>query len=400
MRLPKKFAQKSRKVTYFIHLWTGLLLGFWLVLMGLTGSILSWKSELMEWETRQRVSAPVPDPTAKKIPVSRAIAALKGFDPELNPGRGINVPVSDTGYYLYRTRNQVNGKRVTHIYVVHPVTAKVYPPVVLSTLWIDVTEQFHHNLLIGVKGTVTNGFFTFFTLFMLISGAWLWWPSNLKQFKQRIVLKRGVSLKRTLYDLHNIMGVYMYGLLFLVTLTGVIICYNGQTEQSIRNAINRSYGIADEPRRGAGGEGRGAGGEGRGGRLQNGEGGNLREPLPIDVLVEKAREAMPGYTLVSVKEPRRAGQPFQASYDYYSLTTASVPFDPYTGERLMTGGETAFGRAPSPGATFMGAIFNLHYGWFGGNWSKVLYCLSHWACLSLVFGCGLERRRCRPKTGS
>ncbi len=409
MKPPKKLSQKSRKVFYLIHLWTGLLLGLWLVLMGLTGSLLSWRAEITEWEVRQRVSAPTPDPGAQKIPVSRAIAALKAFNPELKPERGITLPVSRTGYYLHSARGEVNGKRIAHVYLVHPDTAKVYPPVVKSTLWIDINEQIHHNLLAGVKGTIANGFFTFFALFMLISGAWLWWPSNLQQFKTRIVLKRGASLKRTLHDLHNVSGVYLFVILFTLALTGVIICYNGQTDQSIRRGINRLAGVKDEPQPRRGGAERGREGApvlGRrnggpeqssgatGSTLARAGGASTQEstapevdgrggPLPIDVIVEKARAALPHNPLVSIRAPRRPGQPYMATYEFVRITNGGVPFDPYTGERLKTSGEAAFGRPLSPGTTVMGAVFHLHYGWYAGVWSKTLYSLTGLMPLSL-----------------
>lgn len=373
MKLPRQFSQKARKVFYFIHLWTGLLLGFWLVLMGLTGSLLSWRAEMTEWETRQRVSAPVPDANAAKIPVSQAIAALKEFNTELNPERGMNLPVSKTGYYLHNARGEVNGEHVTMVYLVNPVTARVYPPVNRSTLWIDITERFHHNLLVGVKGTVTNGFFTFFTLFMLISGAWLWWPSNLAQLRQRTLLKSGINLRRTLYDLHNMSGVYLFGVLFLITLTGVIIDYNGQTDQSVTKWISRLGGVKEEPRRTRGEEGRGRGPEqGRGAPTRT----DGRKPLPIDTMVEKARAALPNNTLVAIRAPRRPGQPFRASYDLVRITSGDVPFDPYTGERIRSSNEAAFNRPASPGTKVMGAVFHLHYGWYGGYWTKVVYCLT------------------------
>lgn len=381
MRLPRKFSQKSRKLFYFIHLWTGLILGLWLVMMGLTGSILSWKTELNEWQVRQSVSAPIPDTSGETIPVSRAIEALKAANPDLTPERGITLPTSKRGYYLHQARGEVNGERVSQMYLVDPVTAKVYPPVVTNDLIAEVTERIHHNLLIGVKGTVTNGFLTFFTLFLLASGIWLWWPSNMKQLKKRILWERGISLKRTLYDLHNIMGVYLFWLLFLVTLTGVLICYNGQTDQSIAKAINRSAGVEEQPRER---RGEGGGRRGREGRrevsLVSADG---RQPLPIDVLVEKARTALPNNPLVQVRMPRRPDQPFLANYEFIRITDGGVPFDLYTGKRLDTKIEAAFGRPPTPGATFMGAVFHLHYGWFAGNWSKILYCISGFLPLGL-----------------
>jgi len=345
--------------------------------MGLTGSILSWKYELIEWEVRQRVAAPVPVPGHEIIPASKAIAALKAFNPELKPERSLYLPVSKTGYYWHSARGEVNGERVSQVYLVHPVTAKVYPPVIQSTLWIDITERFHHNLLVGVKGTVTNGFLTFFTLFMLISGLWLWWPSNLKQLKLRLWIKSRGSLKRLLYDLHNMMGIYLFGLLFLITLTGVLICYNGQTDQSVTKGINRLTGVPEKPRSRGGGR--------RGGRQIPSlvEEAKNNKPLPIDVMVEKARAALPHNRVTTISSPRSPGQPFKASYEFVRITNDGVSFDPYTGERLHSVPSAAFGRAPSTGTKAMGAIFHLHYGWFGGVWLKVLYCISGFLPLGL-----------------
>jgi uncharacterized iron-regulated membrane protein len=385
MRLPKKFSQKSRKVFFFIHLWTGLLIGLWFVMMGLTGSLLSWKSEIGEWEARRTVSAPLPKAGEKIIPASKAVAALQAAYPDLNVGRGLNLPNAHGGYYS--VINRVRGKgdeRTTHIYLINPVTAQVYPPVEREKLWIDITEKFHWSLLLGVKGVQTNGFLTFFTIFMLISGIWLWWPSNLKQFKQRITWKRGVNLRRSLYDLHNMMGVYMFPLLMLIAFTGLVICYNGQTDQSIRKGINNLAGVKEEPRGGrGGGEGRGQG-RGREGAIVRGERGGRGDAadsgnqLSIDQMVVKAQEALPNNTLTSIRLPRRPSQPFQATYDRFELGSAGVSFDSTTGQRLNSDGSPA-----NPGDTTMNTMFQLHYGWFGGNWSKILYCISGFFPLGL-----------------
>lgn len=100
-------------------------------------------------------------------------------------------------------------------------------------------------------------------------------------------------------------------------------------------------------------------------------------------MVEKARAALPNNRLVSIRAPRRPGEPFRAAYELVRITSGDVPFDPYTGERQSSDGEAAFGRSASPGTTTMGAVFHLHYGWFGGNWTKTLYCLTGFVPLGL-----------------
>lgn len=401
MRLPKQFSKKARNYFLIIHLWTGLALGLWFVMIGLTGTVLAWRSEFTSWEARMRVGAPKPGADDKIIPVSKAIEALKAVDPELTPERGFYVPPGEYAYYLYNARGEFNGERTSMIYLVNPVTAHVYPPVPRNTMWVETIEHLHADLIAGARGAVANGIFSFFALFMLISGAWLWWPSNWKQFKNRVLLKRGVSIRRTLYDLHNIMGVYLFGLLFLLTVTAVLLVWEGQTNNSIRRGIDRMAGIQEEPRGGrriGGGEGNGGSNSGQGqgqrGRGNRGaavqrssatvSGGTMPDvevrgkELDRDVLVEKARAALPNSTLVFVSFPRRPGQPFQTAFDPIGFNNGLVLFDPYTGERL-----DATGRTFTPGALTMKAVGDLHYGWFGGVWSKFFYSLSGFLPLGL-----------------
>ncbi len=373
MRLPKQFSKKARNYFLIIHLWTGLALGLWFVMIGISGSVLAWRSEFTSWEARMRVGAPKPGPNDKIIPVSRAIEALKAVDPKLTPERGFYVPPGEYAYYLYNARGEFNGERTTMIYLVNPVTAHVYPPVPRSTLWVETIEHLHADLIAGARGAIANGIFSSFALFMLISGAWLWWPSNWKQFKNRILLKPGVSIRRTLYDLHNMMGVYLFGLLFLLTVTAVLLVWEGQTDNSIRRGIDRMAGIKEEPRGGRRGSGSATV---SGGMMPDIE---VRgKELDRDVLVEKARAALPNSTLVFVSFPRRPGQPFQTAFDPIGFNNGLVLFDAYTGERL-----DATGRTFTPGALTMKAVGDLHYGWFGGVWSKFFYSLSGFIPLGL-----------------
>ena len=361
MKLPRKFSQTARKTCFVIHLWTGLILGLWFVVIGLSGSVLAWRSEFTGWEARQRVGAPKPRAGEKIIPASRAIAAFKAADPKLKPERGFYLPPGEYAYYLLNARGQVNGKRTSLIYLVNPVTGQAYPPVDRSTLWVEFFEHLHANLLAQAKGNIANGVLSFFALFLLATGAWLWWPSNWKQLKNRLWIKRGATLRRTLYDWHNVLGVYLFGLLFLLALTGVLLVWNGQTEQGLTKFVD-SWTSAPKP------------------AVQGSEtvsGGQMPDIAPrgkmlgVDELVARAKAAVPGGTLVFISLPSRPQQPFQTAFDPIGFNNGLVLFDPYTGQRLSANGSTF-----STGEMTMKVAGDLHYGWFGGVWSKLFYSLS------------------------
>lgn len=361
MKLPRKFSQSARKTCFVIHLWTGLILGLWLVMIGLTGSVLAWRSEFTGWEARMRVGAPKPRAGESIISPSRAIAAFKAANPKLTPERGFFLPPGEYGYYLMNSFGQKNGESQTLIYLVNPVTGQTYPPVDRSTLWVETFEHLHAELIAGAKGNIANGVLSFVALFLLATGAWLWWPSNWKQFKQRISIKRGTTLRRTLYDWHNVLGIYLFGLLFLLTLTGVVLVWNGQTDKSLTKWVDARTS-ARKP------------------KVQGSEtvsGGQMPNIVPrgqmlgVDELVTRARAAVPGATLLFISLPSQADLPFQTAFDPIGFNNGLVLFDPYSGERLAANGDTF-----STGEKTLKAVGDLHYGWFGGAWSKFFYSLS------------------------
>ncbi len=367
MKLPRTVAKNARKVFYFIHLWTGLVLGLWFVAIGLTGSVLAWRSEWTTWETRSRVGAPNPGPNDVIIPVSRAIAAFKAGNPDLKPERSvIYVPADKLEFRQYRinARGKINGKDAPLIFLVNPVTGQAYPLVSRETMWVPWMETFHSDLLAEARGSVAKGFFSLFALFLLLSGAWLWWPSSLAQFKRRITFKRGVSLHRVLYDFHNALGVYLYGLLFLLTLTAVLLVWDGQTKKSIATSIDRKMDTSAATRK-AHSNGRSLSGGTMPVVAPSGT------PLGVDELVAKAKAAVPNKTLVTIKLPLKPNQPFQASFDPIGFNSGVEFFNPYSGDKIEATEPTH-----SPGSNLMKTVGNLHYGWFGGVWSQFFYGLS------------------------
>ncbi|RYG87966.1 hypothetical protein EON77_01335 [bacterium] len=358
MRLPKAFARRARKVFFFLHLWTGVVFGLWLVTMGLTGVALAWRSELMGLEAQRLVGQPTPAAGARIISPSQAAAALKAAHPDLQPEFSMFIPPREYGTYLHFGRGGGEGQA---LFIVDPVTAKVYPPIDRSQLWIDWAERLHADLLLEAKGAVANAVFNGFAFVMLVSGILLWWPSTLKALRLRLTVRRRVSLKRTVSDLHNVAGIYLAGVLVLLAVTAFGLFLNRQTENGIGRTVDGWYGMKTEPRA-------------RRGR----PGGARRRPTPpaetaipgnldLDTLAARAQAAVPNAVLTHVAMPRRAGDPFGGSFLPIGFDNGLVQFDARTGAILPVQ------RSFSPGTNATRLIGDLHYGWFGGYWSKWLY---------------------------
>jgi len=68
----------------------------------------------------------------------------------------------------------------------------------------------------------------FLFLFILFSGLVLWWPKKLKYLKKRATFKwkPTTKWKRKNYDLHAIVGFYIYSLAFVLAFTGSVMAFN------------------------------------------------------------------------------------------------------------------------------------------------------------------------------
>jgi uncharacterized iron-regulated membrane protein len=355
MRLSRTFARRARKTFFFIHLWTGLLLGLWFTAVGLTGSGLAFMDELTALEVRTRLGIEGSAAGARLIPPSQALAAVKSAHPELSrrSTASMLVPTGRFPFYIFWKLPERRSGGDTMMYVVDPYSAKAYPPLNYTRFWIAWVKSLHMDLLAGATGLIANGVLSFFALFMLLSGIWLWWPATVNQLRMRLTLKRGQSIRRTLYDLHNMMGIYLFGLLFITTLTAVIWVADSATEGGVVKAIDKQ-----KPKREAPPEVTPQG-----------------TVLNVDLLVEKVGLALPEARINFISLPQKPNQPFVAQFFRSSnglLSEGQIALDPYSGNVFKIVRESE----KSTGQKTMTVVEDLHRGVYAGIWSKILYLLT------------------------
>ena len=448
-------SHRARRVFVWLHLWLGLILGVWFSLIGVTGSVLAWRSELSAMELSRKFPVEKPSADAPIIPLSQAVAAMKKAHPQA-PSRSlatVTIPHSRMPFYSFSLgSSRANMETV----VVDPYSARVHPPVKMRTLLVGTTQQFHQRLIAGPRGYLVNGALTALSIPLLLSGLWLWWPTKWKHLKARLTVKRGVSLKRTLYDLHNVTGIYLYLVLFVTTLTGALIVVSHVAEDGIMAMWNQPPAGAQRGGAARGGAERGGaerGGAERGSRAAGesnrvldsaraeprqagarqaearteenrlvsgaarGEQENRAEPraggtaraggreseaapsvVPQgkrrsdDGLVELARNLRTQNELTRVKIPQRDDQALEATYLLtLGMQSNETVFIDPYAKRILKVVEPR-------GSSYMQWTRGLHFGVFGGVVSKVLYTLAGLAPLGLfVTGALLWWRKFKHK---
>jgi uncharacterized iron-regulated membrane protein len=110
----------------------------------------------------------------------------------------------------------------------------------LGSGFARLLHNIHTRLLAGRIGEYFVGAITVVTLIILVTGVVLWWPRKI------LSVLRGASWKRINFDLHNIFGIYASIFLVYVTLSGIIISFEGFTDPFLKKQLDRH--VETQPR--------------------------------------------------------------------------------------------------------------------------------------------------------
>lgn len=193
-----------RRAAFQIHLWLGILIALYVVVIAISGSLLVFKNEL------QRAS--LPQTHQQSAPDLNRIIARAQSDHTTGRLTFVAPPQDPTPWWtLYYSDAQ------GHNHVIY-ADAATGIPFGHHRLWIDWVEDLHVYLLAGQTGFVVNCVLGICLLLATLSGIVLWWR-GMRQWQQglRIALRNG--WKRINYDFHSAVGFW----------TLLIVCWWGAT---------------------------------------------------------------------------------------------------------------------------------------------------------------------------
>ena len=272
--LPPRTTLALRRFVYFAHLWVGLVLGLYFVVMGLSGSLLLFENELDAATHRSlfTVSAPAGqaalplDALAAAVTLRHPGATINSLTLPQSPDQSLRVGFAPPN----QTANQRSGRREAFV---NPYTAAIIGERQAGGMFFPWVLRLHRQFLLDDVGQTLNGYGVLFLIVLLVSGLWLWWPSAqsfARQFRQRTTIQRGASTKRLVFDIHNLVGFYSSLVLLVITVTAASYFWKPQTIAIVSTLTGTPMVAAtDGP---GGGRGRGEGGRQRQGRGQPGSG--------------------------------------------------------------------------------------------------------------------------------
>ncbi|TDO24205.1 PepSY-associated TM helix domain-containing protein [Pedobacter duraquae] len=216
---PKTLKSEFGKVISFLHLWLGLAAGTILLVVALTGCILTFEDELTPiiYAQEQKVT-----PAPARLSADSLVSLAKLTYPKKKIFR-IYLPAEKD--QSVKVTFGTKKKGYDYLYM-NPYTGAILAKGKEAERFFPVVLNLHRYLLAGDTGKIITGISCAITFFMTLSGLYLWWPNNKKVLKQRLKVKMDASRKRLNWDLHGVGGFYAMIFLFFITLTGLIWSYD------------------------------------------------------------------------------------------------------------------------------------------------------------------------------
>ena len=208
-----------------LHRYLGWLVGIWLALISLSGAVLLFKNDLLRWQYPQLQNQVMP-------------AHISHWGPLLNKLQ----QQSEIRYVKYPAPDAPWLEAVSHSNQRYYYNAR-YQSVLTRTPhgdWIDWLYDFHLHLLGGNTGQTVLGVIGLFCLLLFISGIVQWWPKHLSSRVFRLP-KPGVN-PRALRQWHSLLALSFAPLLFITSLTGSLMVFNGEFR-----AVLKVFSTSAEP---------------------------------------------------------------------------------------------------------------------------------------------------------
>lgn len=205
-----------RKAMFQIHLWLGLLLVVYAIMIGISGSILVFREELQELTGLNPNLPAISADGRQSIGFHGAAAAIRAKYPKAVIGFVYPPRKENPGYYVLLSNGR---ERLTA--TVHPYTSEillVQPPKSNWLLWFG---QMHYFLLLSPNpGFVINGIASGLLVVMSLTGLVIWWP-GIRQWIRAFSVDFSLSWKRINWDLHNVTGFWTLSIVLIWAISGV-----------------------------------------------------------------------------------------------------------------------------------------------------------------------------------
>jgi uncharacterized iron-regulated membrane protein len=204
-----------RRALFQVHLWSGIGIGLYVLMISVTGSVLVYSNELYVAATPKPIlsTGPGQELTDDQLK-DTAMRAYAGYQVvRLSRGR-------DQATDVWLRRGDEIERRLFD-----PRTGddlgEAEPRSLRLVSWL---LDLHDNLLAGSTGQRVNGLGALAILALAGTGLVIWWP-GIKTWRRSLTLHQGVGWKRLMWDLHSMIGIWSIGFMLVFAVSGVYLSF-------------------------------------------------------------------------------------------------------------------------------------------------------------------------------
>lgn len=212
-----------RRAIFWVHLAVGVTASGVVLMLAVTGVILTYEAQLNRWALREYRSNP-PAPDAAPLGLDDLLARVTGGQPaDRVTSVALTKDARDPALFRLGDGASVYVDRFTgeHLGDGDTRTRRFLSSVLHWHRWFALVGEYR---IVGRTFTATAnlGF-----LFLIVSGLYLWWPSsrNRAAWRQALWFRRGLSGRARDYNWHRVIGFWSAVPLAVVVISGATISY-------------------------------------------------------------------------------------------------------------------------------------------------------------------------------
>jgi uncharacterized iron-regulated membrane protein len=204
-----------RRVLFQVHLWCGMAVGLYILMISVTGSVVVYRNELYRAATAKPIISKGSGPRLTDQQLAQAAQRLYPNDRVARMVRAQN-PDQAVDVWLGR------GNKVKHRLFDPRSGADLGNSVPTGIRIVSNLLDLHDNLLAGGTGRTVNGIGALALVAVVATGLVIWWP-GIKTWRRSLTLHRGVGWKRLVWHLHSTIGFWTFGFALVFAVSGLYL---------------------------------------------------------------------------------------------------------------------------------------------------------------------------------
>lgn len=212
-----------------IHRWLGITLTLWLVLVSLTGTLLFYKTELLQLKYPQLRLTEIPDQQAAARVFDRFDAGYAFLPRADKPWIEVVDASGVTQYYNSEGEHLLSRQHMGD--------------------WISWFVEFHHHLLLHELGEDLQGYLGIASLVLVLAGLVKWWPQTWSRrlFTIHWAWPWQKNFRATLWQLHRVVGVVFMIPILILLITGTAIMYSAVVSDALTRLFPQQQQVTQMP---------------------------------------------------------------------------------------------------------------------------------------------------------